>query len=379
MQGIAGASIVNARRRTLLRGLGALSATMVVNTDSEARRADASDANGALIKPRPPEQGPQGVLSPGAPQAPSVGQPSGSRMRVALIGDIPYSRYEEQRLLGLWQQLRGEVDLVVHLGDIKGGLESCSDELLSRRLSLLQQCPCPLILVLGDNEWTDCNRVLAGEFDPHERLTWLRRRLFSQGASLGATWPPGWSPLRAQFDDDSGGLPENLFWVSSDTGFITLNVPGSNYGLNASGLDDQSLKTLRLANERWLKLGFERASSLHLKALVVALHADLGFERERHPSLLKPGRKGTRADDEDGYADLRRLLIDLSDRWTGDVLLLNGDSHRYRLDRLTARLTRVQCFGSPFNASWIRLERRPEGREAFSIEIRQVDATNVTG
>ena len=345
MQGIAGASIENARRRTLLRGLGALSATIVVSTDSQAQRADARD----------------------------------SQMRVALIGDIPYSRYEEQRLLGLWQQLRGEVDLVIHLGDIKGGLESCSDELLSRRLSLLQQCPCPLVLVLGDNEWTDCNRVLAGEFDPYERLTWLRRRLFSQGASLGATWPPGWSPRRAQFDDDSGGLPENLFWVSSDTGFITLNVPGSNYGLNASGLDDQSLKTLRLANKRWLKLGFERASSLRLKALVVALHADLGFERERHPSLLKPGRKGTRADDEDGYADLRRLLIDLSDRWTGDVLLLNGDSHRYRLDRLTARLTRVQCFGSPFNASWIRLERRPGGREAFSIEIRQVNATNVTG
>ena len=379
MQGIAGVSIVNARRRRLLRGLGALSATIVVGNNSQAQRAESGDASGSLIKPRPFEQGPHDACSFSGAQAPSADPPSGSQMRIALIGDIPYSRYEEQRLLGLWQQLRSQVDLVVHLGDIKGGLESCSDELLSRRLSLLQQCPCPLILVLGDNEWTDCNRVLAGEFDPHERLTWLRKRLFSSAASLGAPWPAGWLPLRRQFDDESIGLPENLFWVSADTGFITLNVPGSNYGLNASGLDDQSLKTLRLANERWLKLGFERASSLHLKALVVALHADLGFERERHPSLLKPGRKGTCADEEDGYADLRRLLIDLSDRWTGDVLLLNGDSHRYRLDRLTARLTRIQCFGSPFNASWIRLERRPEGREAFSIEIRQVDANVVTG
>jgi hypothetical protein len=301
------------------------------------------------------------------------------RPRIALIGDIPYSRYEEQRLLALWQQVRDEVDLVIHVGDIKSGIESCADELISRRIALLQQCPCPLILVPGDNEWTDCNRVLAGEFDPFERLDWLRRHVFLRTAALGAAWPSAWSPPQRQSDGDGLGLPENLYWEAGDVGFVTLNVPGSNHGLNASGIDDRSLQIIRQANERWMQRGFERATSSRLRTLVIALHADMGFEREHHPSMLKPGRKNARPDEEDGYARFRRQLIDLSDLWPGDVLLLNGDSHRYRLDRLTARLTRVQCFGSPFHASWVRLERRPEGREAFSIEIRPIDANLVNG
>lgn len=302
-----------------------------------------------------------------------------SRLRIALIGDIPYSGYEEQRLLALWQSLADDVDVVIHVGDIKSGIESCSNELLERRIALLERCPRPLILVPGDNEWTDCNRALAGEFDPMERLAWLRRRVFAQSLWLGGPWPSGWPRPQRQSDVDPKGLPENLLWITGDTGLVTLNVPGSNYGLNSSGIADEALQRLMSANERWLRLAFDRAATQPLRALLIAIHADPGFQREQHASLIKRGRQTYASDDEDGYARFRRLLLDLSERWAGDVLLANGDSHRYRNDTLTARLSRVQSFGSPFNASWIRIERTPGGRQAFAIEVRQPSTSGAGG
>ena len=70
--------------------------------------------------------------------------------------------------------------------DIKGGREPCSDALFARRRALLARSAHPLVLLPGDNEWTDCHRPSAGAFDPLERLAALRRRFFAPGRSLGA-------------------------------------------------------------------------------------------------------------------------------------------------------------------------------------------------
>ena len=41
----------------------------------------------------------------------------------------------------------------------------------------------PLVHTPGDNEWTDCYRKKAGEFDPLERLAKVRAMFFPDGNS----------------------------------------------------------------------------------------------------------------------------------------------------------------------------------------------------
>jgi hypothetical protein len=48
----------------------------------------------------------------------------------------------------------------------------------------------PFIFVPGDNEWTDCERLSNGAYDPLERLGKLRRLFWEDEFSLGKTQLP---------------------------------------------------------------------------------------------------------------------------------------------------------------------------------------------
>ena len=104
-----------------------------------------------------------------------------SPFEVALMGDMPYAG-EELEFTDLMGQVdQSEAAFAIHVGDIKGGTTSCSDEALLARKALLEQLETPLLLLFGDNEWTDCHRFGAGAFDPLERLEFLRAN-FTEGA-----------------------------------------------------------------------------------------------------------------------------------------------------------------------------------------------------
>jgi hypothetical protein len=47
--------------------------------------------------------------------------------------------------------------------------------------------------------------------------------------------------------------------------------------------------------------------------------------------------------------------------FSGQVIVLYGDTHQYRVDypwedTVGKRLMAVQCYGSPFNGSWLKIE-----------------------
>jgi len=277
------------------------------------------------------------------------------------IGDTPYSQREEGALRQILAALSAEpLEFVLHVGDIKSRLESCSDDLLSSRLRLLDQCPHPMILTPGDNEWTDCS-VLQAAWQPGgrlERLEWLRRHAFGQPRSLGRRrmlmqqqgpyrpvdgeldvgHPRGRSPLAAR-------LPENLRWRIGSLQFCTLHVVGSNNAAgNAPELAEAWLMRQQ-ANGDWLDDTVRLAIREKATGLVIALHANMRFEGNR----------------SDGWERMRRLVIAAAVAFDGPVLLLHGDTHHFRTDRLLshshglANFRRVECFGSPFSASWVQI------------------------
>ncbi|MFP5407143.1 MAG: hypothetical protein ACLGHY_12685, partial [Gammaproteobacteria bacterium] len=75
----------------------------------------------------------------------------------------------------------------------------------------------------------------------------------------------------------------------------------------------------------------------------------------------------------DGYAAFRALLVHESRAFPGHTLFLHGDTHHHGIERLAARLVRVESYGSPFANFWVRVDVDPAARDPFTITSRRVD------
>ena len=292
-----------------------------------------------------------------APVAAGDSRPPGPvTFAFALLGDTPYGTLEAAALRRLLASLDDSIDFVIHVGDLKSGASTCDDALLRSRRDLLASSPRPLVFVPGDNDWTDCHRRSAGRFDPLERLDRLRELFFRTPAALGR----GHLPLRQQaaWTGHEGRvlrrLPENCQWHAGGVRFVTLNVPGSADGRDAS-LPAGHQQARAVANRDWLLDAATTARAEGAGALAIALHANPAIERA--PTTAQGGG--------DPYAPLRAWIADAMRAFPGEVLLLHGDTHRFRSDRpwrgatglepRLRRLQRVECYGSPFAANWVRV------------------------
>ena len=273
------------------------------------------------------------------------------------IGDTPYSRREEDALSSVFDAMAAEpLEFVLHVGDIKSSLESCDDDLLASRIALLDQCPHPLVLTPGDNEWTDCGRLRAPwQPDPRlDRLDWLRRHAFGNAHSLGrrrlsVQQQGAYRPHPQELATEPPTLPENLRWRVGSLQFCTLHVVGSDNGRSKAPALEEAWLRRQQANAEWLNQTVELAIKEAAKGLASALHANMRFGRDR----------------EDGWARMRSLVVAAAARFDGPVLLLHGDTHYFRSDRLLLRshglanFRRVECFGSPFSTSWVQIRWDP--------------------
>ncbi len=289
-----------------------------------------------------------------------------------VIGDTPYSTLEERSLRDVLASQGSDIAFVLHLGDLKGGWESCSDELLRRRHAVLAASPRPLIFVPGDNEWVDCIRVPAGEFDPLGRLE-LLRRLFYAHEPAPSTGLDEFA--RQAAPTSAAAFPEHMRWQHQGVGFLTVNVPGSR---NARSTDPRltQANTLRIAAvRRWLDEVPAWARAARLRALVIAAHANPNFERDRR------GEPPARADDpDDAYAWWREGLRNLATRLPLPTLLLHGDTHTYRVDRplrdragqAFGHVTRLECFGTPRATHWLTVSIPALDPASFTITPREL-------
>jgi hypothetical protein len=294
------------------------------------------------------------------------------------IGDTPYSWLEVNALTGVFDAMVHEpLEFVLHVGDIKSSLESCDDDLLASRIALLDQCPHPLVLTPGDNDWTDCGRWRAPwQSDPRlDRLEWLRRHAFGGAASLGrkrmvVQQQGAYQPHQREAEREPPRLPENLRWRVGSLQFCTLHVVGSGNGRGASADLEEAWLRRQQANGDWLNQTVQLAIAEKAKGLVIALHANMRFEADR----------------ADGWVRMRSLVVAAAAAFDGPVLLLHGDTHHFRSDRLLLRshglanFRRVECFGSPFSSSWVQIRWDPtlarpgagERSDPFQVSIRSL-------
>jgi hypothetical protein len=285
---------------------------------------------------------------------------AGARFSFAVIGDTPYYLGEEWMFADMLKDIdREDLAFVVHIGDFKSGSSPCSDELFARRLHQFQSVRHPFIFVPGDNEWTDCHRSGA---DPLERLAKLREMFYPDDDSLGER------KLRLErqsADPRYAEYRENVRWSIGPALFIGLNISGSNNNLGRTPQMDAEYARRGAANAAWLAEGFDLAQKNGHAAVFIAIQADPHFEH----ALRRPPNAG------DGYAQFRQELLAHALGFGKAVILIHGDTHRYRVDhplidpatqKPVERFTRIESFGSP-HVDWIRVSVDPADPKLLTI------------
>jgi hypothetical protein len=311
---------------------------------------------------------------------------------IGLFGDMPYNALGRSQYPALLADINAaHVAFSVFDGDLKsGGDGPCDDNLYDTAIKHFNMLDRPLVWVPGDNDWTDCwGRYGSGTmpfFDPIERLN-LERTLFTAtNQSLGR------KTLTLERQSYGGGVDslysENVRWRKGRVVFLGLNVQGSNdnYPYQDTDLevatapdrgdaerqrqrDEQSAR--KAANLRWLDEGFAYASRIGARGVMIIWQADPNFNNEE---------KQTNTHEWDAYPPYVDTLRSLTEAFPGQVALVHGDSHYFKLDKplnrstgggVLSNFTRVETFGAR-NTHWVSATIDPDDPNLFAFQPRIV-------
>jgi len=253
----------------------------------------------------------------------------------AVIGDRPYTAVKLAEMPQLIAQINADpaVSMVIHVGDIEAGSKTgCLDSYFSSIKDLFDTFEDPFVYTPGDNEWTDCHQYLKsnGLNTPTERLQAIRTLFFPvPGQTLGMN--PRHVATQAS-DPHNSDYIENVTWTQGNVVFAVVNIQGSNNDLAPWFLDpttdmpanyldypsqaDEFAARAR-ADSIWIAQAFDRATRTNARGVVLAFQADMWDPAE--PTL-------------NGFDNLVQQIGTLSAAFGRPVLLLEGDSHVWRID-----------------------------------------------
>ncbi|MDQ2791608.1 MAG: hypothetical protein M3Y73_18625 [Actinomycetota bacterium] len=189
----------------------------------------------------------------------------------------------------------------------------------------------PAVYLPGDNDWTDCDRPATKDgkvSDSTDRLAYERALYYPTDRSLGQHTIP---QIR-----QSTAYPENVRWSRGPVTFIGLNIPGSDNnfadgGKNGPAAQGQAEYAARnAANLEWLRAGFAAAKEAHSKGVMIVIQAD----------MWDPTATVTH------FADTKAELARQSIAFDDQVVLVNGDSHSFEMDKPLTDATTTNAAGS---------------------------------
>jgi hypothetical protein len=297
------------------------------------------------------------------------------RFEFALIGDTPYASVPAFENVLAEINADRQIRFVLHAGDIKTGSSPCSDALFLDRAQRFSRFEAPFVLTPGDNEWTDCHRVAAGQYAPLERLSRLRDMFYPvPGVTLGQ------APMRVETqaaDPLHGEFVENVRWQTQGVTFATIHVVGSSNGLApfdpASSVvrtpaDDAEAVRRIAAAVAWIKAAYQDATASNSPGILFLFQANPAFEQ----AAGSPDRLG--------FDEVIAALVEGAVAFGRPVLLVHGDSHYMRMDKpvrsggaAIPNITRVETFGDRDN-HWLRIVVDPNSDQVFAVHQEIVDA-----
>src|SRR5262249_8319242 len=136
---------------------------------------------------------------------------------------------------------------------------------------------------------------------------------------------------------------ENVRFVHNGVMFVGLNVPGSN---NNRVLDEKDCTTKSArtaaqceadnaeyverdaANIAWMHEAFEKATALKAAGVVLVFQADPGFDLPETEDADE-----SRLPDHNGYFAFLDAIVKETRAFKGQVLLVHGDTHFFKIDK----------------------------------------------
>lgn len=315
----------------------------------------------------------------GVAQEVAYGVP-GEKFSFGLWGDMPYAKAgDAPKIAPLIQNMNGGGILFsAFLGDIKDGSSVCADDQFSDAYVRFNSFVAPMVYIPGDNEWTDCHRLNNGSYNGLERLDYLRKNMFSQPESFGQR-----KMLLDHQGPIGGKFSENSRWTYGDVVFVGLNIPGSNN--NKVNTDDECLllsaRTLEdcaadnaeyaerdAANIAWLHDSFRLARARGSAGIMIIIQADPGFDIPETPLVNERTLPAF-----DGYTNFLDAVVAETQAFNGQVVLVHGDTHFFKVDRplidlnnVIQNFTRLETFGSP-SIHWVKVDVDPRSQNVFTF------------
>ncbi|MFL6675935.1 MAG: hypothetical protein ACJ8LG_21915 [Massilia sp.] len=200
---------------------------------------------------------------------------------------------------------------------IKGAQENCGDKLYLKRRDMIEEAKRPVIVAPAGSDWIEC-RNSAGRTNAIERLNRLRELLYAEPASLGAKKLP---LTRQSMSPRFRSYAENAHWEVEKVLYATVNLPANNnHYLPAAGRNSEYEDRL-VANRFWLNRLFAIARRDKADALVLFSEGDLKpFSEPTGLRALLPRA----APGHDGFAETRRQVLALAQKFQGKVLLVDS-------------------------------------------------------
>ena len=293
------------------------------------------------------------VILVGPVAFPHAGAAQDAGFRFLATGDLPYSQEQDVKYRRLLKQSEGEdFAFLMHVGDIKGQSEPCSDDRFRAISDLFRDYPKPVVYTPGDNEWTDCHGVGA---DPIERLGKVRELFFDDPKTLRLDQLHAVHQSR---DRKYATYVENYRFTKSGVLFIVVHVVGS--GNNYRANDPPSMKEFRARNAAdfaFLDESFTQALTTDVPGVAIVIHANPDFEKGSGP----------------GFKDFLGSLRGFLSKYRKPVVCIHGDTHYYRIDTpfkdeagaTYLRFIRMEVFGAP-NVAGVVVSVDPRDPQVFS-------------
>jgi hypothetical protein len=313
----------------------------------------------------------------------------------ALIGDMPYTKVQEQEYQRVLEALNAnDLAFVAHIGDFQFDATPynrnpaiasmpCVDENYKAILDSFQSIKHPFILTPGDNDWSDCWPLAARKVDPLELLAKIRTMFFPEGKSLGQKQI---AVVNQSSDPNFKKFRENLRWSMGGVLFVTVHIVGENDNFGRTPEMDAEHLERKAANIAWLKQAFAEAKNTKSLGLVILTQANPGFEtvwpasaKTRYFLRFVPRGQPTPSR-ETAFGDYLQTLADELENYDKPVAFLHGDTHLFRIDkplysrktnRLFENFTRVETFGWP-DTHWVRITVDPDDPQLFRYKAEIV-------
>jgi hypothetical protein len=190
-----------------------------------------------------------------------------------------------------------------------------------------------------------------------------------------------------------GEYSENSRWTKGNVVFVTLNVPGSNNNKVTAGkcTDAKSARTQAecdadnaeylerdAKNIEFMKESFQEAKDGAAAGVMIVIQGDPVFDSPDTESVNERTSVIATLPEHDGYDAFIAALVAQTKAFAGEVVLVHGDSHFFRVDKpymlqtiakpdMVKNLTRVENFGSG-SVHWIKVTVTPKNPNVFTFE-----------